>query len=404
MPVYRYKVLTADGRPRAGTREANSDDEVLAALKGEGLYVTDVRPVTGDEAARRAPFLPAWLAGRHGREIAVATRQMATLLKTGVPLARALGIVADQAESERTANVFRDLRERIARGEALADAMAMHPRCFDDLYVNMMRAAEASGEMDVVLAMLAKFSSEKNSLRNKVLSALTYPIFLVLMGTAVVVFLMTFVVNKIASVFAQHGGALPLPTRTLLTASDFLSAYWWALALALLALALAASLLRRTKRGRYAIDSVILRLPLFGPVVRKQAITRFAMTFRALLGSGLSVTDSLQILKRIMQNAVMQEALGKIYERVTEGADIATPLKKTGVFPPMVGHMVAVGEESGQMEEILSTISEAYREDVETALSRLTALIEPVLIVVLAAVIGLIVMAVMLPIMEMSSI
>ena len=404
MPVFRYKILTPDGKSQSGTREAGTGEEMLAALNSEGLYVTEIFPVTGDEAAAGPRFFPGWLSGRRNKEVTVATQQLATLIKTGIPLSRALGIVAEQAENVQMGNVFRDLRERIGKGETLADAMTAHPAFFDDLYVNMVRAAEASGEMDRVLAMLAKFTGEKNALRNKVLSALTYPIFLAVMGTGVVVFLLTFVVNKISVVLIRQGKVLPLPTRVMLGVSDFIGGWWWAIVLAVLAAVLAVSLIKRTKGGKYFLDSLIIRMPIIGPIVRKQAIVRFAMTFQSLLGSGLSVTDSLVILKRIMQNSLMREALETVYERIIEGADIATPIRKTGMFPPMVGHMVAVGEESGQMEEVLSTISGAYREEVETSLTRLTALVEPIMIVVLAALVGLIVMAVMLPIMEVSSI
>ena len=402
MPVYQYKAISRDGKTRHGTRESGSRDEIAASLKEEGLFITDIRPLTGDEATSRE-FLPRFLAGRRLQAVTVATRQLATLLKTGVPLIRALDIVAEQSETEHLRHVFNDLRERVSKGETLADAMSAHPEYFDDLYANMIRAAEASGEMDRVLAMLAEFTGKRNHLRNKVISAMIYPIVLMTMGTAVVIILLVFVVDKMKELFAEQGANLPLPTEILLAVSNFAKQWWWAVLLAVLAALLGFIWFKRTPRGKYIVDSFVIRLPILGNVVRKQAIMRFAMTFQALLGSGMSVTDSLLILKRVMQNSLMREAMETIYERIVEGADISTPLQKTGMFPPMVGHMIAVGEESGQMEDVLTTISDSYKEDVENSLERLTSLIEPLMIISLAVVIGFIVMAVMQPILEMSS-
>ncbi len=403
MPVYQYKAITSDGKARDGSREAASRDEIATALKEEGLFVTDIRPITGEDAAKR-DFLPKWVSGRRLKETSVATRQLATLLKTGVPLTRALDIVAEQAESEKLGHVFNDLRERISKGETLADAMATHRSYFDDLYTNMIRAAEASGEMDRVLQMLAEFMGERNYLRNKIISALTYPIFLATMGVVVVVILLVFVVEKIKELIQQSDKPLPWSTGVLLDTSAFVKEWWWALILCILSLALVFIWFKRTKRGKYFLDCFMIRVPVVGKVIRKQAIMRFSMTLQALLGSGMLVTDSLLILKRVMQNSLMREAMDLIYEKIVEGADISTPLQKTGMFPPMVGHMIAVGEESGQMEEVLQTITEAYKDDVDTSMERLTALIEPAMIVVLAVIIGLIVMAVMKPIMEMSDV
>ncbi len=402
MPVYQYKAISRDGKTRTGTRESGSRGEIALALKEEGLFVTDVRPLTGDNVASR-DFLPKWLAGRRLKAVTVATRQLATLLKTGVSLIRALDIVAEQSETEHLRHVFSDLRERVSKGETLADAMSAHPEYFDDLYANMIRAAEASGEMDRVLGMLADFTGKRNHLRNKVISAMIYPAVLALMGTGVVFILLFFVVNKMKDLFEKQGTNLPFATEVLLAVSEFTRQWWWVMLLCVLSLVLGFIWFKRTPRGKYAVDSAVIRIPIIGDVIRKQAIMRFAMTFHALLGSGMSVTDSLLILKRVMQNSLMREAMETIYERIVEGTDISTPLQKTGMFPPMVGHMIAVGEESGQMEEVLTGISEAYKDEVETSLDRLTSLIEPTMIVGMAVVIGFVVMAVMQPIIEMSN-
>ena len=352
MPVYQYKAISRDGKTRTGTRESGSRDEIAASLKEEGLFISDIRPLTGDEATSR-DFLPKFLAGRRLQSVTVATKQLATLLKTGVPLIRALDIVAEQSETEHLRHVFNDLRERVSKGETLADAMSVHPEYFDDLYVNMIRAAEASGEMDRVLSMLAEFTGKRNHLRNKVISAMIYPFVLMFMGTAVVIILLVFVVDKMKDLFAQRGTNLPLPTEILLAVSGFVKQWWWALLLVVLSALLSFIWFKRTPRGKYLFDSFVIRIPVVGNVIRKQAIMRFTMTFQALLGSGMSVTDSLQILKRVMQNALMREAMETIYERIVEGADISTPLQKTGMFPPMVGHMIAVGEESARWKMYL---------------------------------------------------
>ena len=405
MPVYTYKALKEDGAADAGVIDADSPKDARLKLKGRRLHVTDLKTVGGEEKAgidRKRRRI--WLR-RRPEQIAMLTRQMATLLGSGIPMIGALSAIIDQVEYRDLKASLMAVREKVSQGGTLSDAMAEHPVYFGDLFVNMVRAGEAGGNLDKVLFRVADYLHAQNRTRAKVMAALTYPIIMVMIGTGVVAVLLTYVVPKIMEVIQKQGkAALPLPTEILLAVSGFLAHYWWLLA----ALGVGAGVLyaqaRATKAGRLWLDTQKLRIPALGNLIKKAAISRFAMTFATLLESGLPVLEAMGVVRKVVDNELLADTLDTIRQKIAEGADIATPLKQSKVFPPVVGYMISVGEESGRLEELLKKTAEAYDEEVEVAAQKMTALLEPIMIVFMAVVVGFIVLAILLPILQMSNI
>jgi general secretion pathway protein F len=405
MPVYSYKALKDDGAAETGVVDADSPKDARLKLKGRRLHVTDLASLEKAEAdgsprPRRRPLFQR----RRPEQIALLTRQMSTLLGSGIPMIGALTAVIDQAENRDLQASLMDIREKVSQGGSLSEAMSGHPVYFTDLTVNMVRAGEAGGNLDRVLLRVADYLHAQNRTRSKVAAALTYPIIMLVIGIGVVSVLLSYVVPKILEVIKKQGdAALPLPTEILLLVSGFMGEYWWLL-LGLLAAALVAyAQAGRTRAGRLWIDTQKLRIPVLGSLLRKAAVSRFAMTFATLLESGLPVLEAMGVVRRVVDNALMAETLDRIRQKIAEGADIATPLKQSKVFPPVVGYMIGVGEESGRLEELLKKTAQAYDEEVEVAAQKLTSLLEPVMIVIMSFMVGFIVLSILLPILQMSN-
>ncbi len=292
------------------------------------------------------------------------------------------------------------MKEEITAGNSLAEALAKHPNYFSDLYVNMVRAGEASGTLDVVLGRIADYLQKQASLKSKVVSAITYPCIMVTVAIAVVIFLMSFVVPKITAVLLERGQQLPWITQLLKTVSEFIRDFWIIMAVGVVAAIFLFKALLATEAARLRFDTFRLSMPILGPLFSKQAISRFCLTFSTLLRSGLPALDALKIVALVVNNARLTQVINDIHQRIMEGADIATPIKRSKVFPPMIGYMVAVGEQSGQLEEVLERIAENYEEELDHAIQRLTSLLEPVIIIVLAVVVSFIIAAVLLPLLN----
>jgi general secretion pathway protein F len=412
MPVYQYTALTSDGREEKGLVDADSPKDARLQLRDRGMHVTGLVP--SDPAARAAAARGDSSAarGRPGRrggrrnlnELAMATRQMATLLNAGIPLMEALSALIEQSGNRALEEALRDIRERVSQGATFADALAGHPRWFNPLYVNMVRAGEASGALDTVLTRLADYIQGQNRMRNRISAALTYPAILVVIGVSVVLFLLAFVVPKILEILRQQKQDLPLPTQVLVVAQDALLSYWWAMLAAAVAAAVVFRVWRATERGRLAWDGFVLRMPVFGELFKKQAVSRFAATFATLLESGLPVIEALNVVKAVVANKVLENTLEQCRQKITEGADIATPLRQSKVFPPVVSYMVAIGEESGKLEGLLRKISDAYNEEIDLTVQKIMTLIEPVMIVVMASIVAYIVLSIMMPILQISNV
>jgi general secretion pathway protein F len=295
---------------------------------------------------------------------------------------------------------YRDIKEKVTQGSTFGDALAFHPQYFNELYVNMVRAGETAGNLDVILGRLADFVQAQRKLRDKVSAAMTYPIVMVVVAVLVISILMTVVVPKITQSLVQQKKSIPLPTEILMAVSAFFQNYWWILLVGIAILTVIIQQIYKTSRGRLAIDKFMLRIPVFGDLLKKQAIARFSTTFSTLLKSGVPVVQCLEISGRIVNNRVLQAVIDDVRVKIVEGADIATPIKRSGAFPPVVGYMIAVGEQSGQLETILDRISETYDEEIDLATQRATALLEPVLIVSMAVVVGFIIFSIILPILQ----
>jgi general secretion pathway protein F len=402
MPIYEYKAIKSSGDTVTGILDADSAKEARTALRNKKLHVTDIRVVADVGQEKRRARLPRILQRAHREEIALVTRQLATMLKAGIPLAQSLTALVEQAGTRDIEAVLRDTREKVTQGMGLAEALAGHGTYFSELYVNMVRAGEASGNLDVVLTRLADYGQQQNRLRAKVKAALAYPAVMIVFGLLVIFILTTFVVPRILDVLktAKRDAVLPLPTRILVSVSDFMKSYSWLLFLLLVVVILLFRLLLKDDRYRLAWDRFKLGVPLIGDLLKKQSVSRFCVTLSTLLKSGIPALQALDIVKNILENRVLKNVVQEVHDRILEGADIATPLKKSGIFPPVVGYMVSIGEQSGQLEEILDRISEAYDDEIEITVQKVTSLIEPILIIFLAVAVGFVIVSVLLPILQ----
>jgi general secretion pathway protein F len=419
LPIFEYKAYGGEKGVTTGVIDADTAREARTRLRRENLLVSEIHELRGGrkvkgEGGSSAKSLPSlWMRFKQARAaqagtssanlevVAAATRLLGTLLGAGIPLIEALRALIDQADSRKSETVFRELRERVSQGASLADALTEHPAWFSDLYVNMVRAGQATGNLDVVFQRLADYLQAQRALRRKVLSALTYPIMMVCIGVIVVSILMTLVVPKITQMLLDTQQTLPAPTLILIAVSNGFKKWWWAGLLAIAAVSFVFErVYRHSDSGRLVIDRNLLRLPVIGDLLRKQAVARFTHTLSTLLRSGVPVVSSLEITRNVVGNRVLADATEQVRVRILEGTDISTPLKATGAFPPVVSYMVAVGEQSGELEQMLDRIGAAYDEEIEIVTERVTAVLEPILIVVLAVVVGYIVISIVLPILK----
>jgi general secretion pathway protein F len=399
MGVFAYKAVEArSAAPVAGTIVADTARQARDLLRERGLTITDVR------ATRRAAGGPgAWFAYRDRAAVSDFIRNLATLLGAGISLLSALQTLAEQ-HNRRFRAVVQDMADQIAAGSGLADAMKRHPACFDDLCVSIAAVGENTGSLDKALARLSEFLDKAGRLRGRITSALIYPAVVCVIGLSVGIFLMTYVIPNLMTTLQQAGKELPMMTRVVQGASTFLLGWWWAL-LGGAGLAVAGvAFMARIPAGRLALDRLILRIPVIGNLVRKEYTSRIAVVLAALLRSGVPFIEAVQITRRTIRNRVFARALEDYEAAVEAGRDIAGPLKASGVFSPTVVQMLAVGQESGQLEEMLQQLAEVYDREVSLATQRLTSLLEPLVIVLLAAFVGCVALATLLPILEASNV
>jgi len=407
MPVYAYKGLNPQGRAITGIVDADSPKGARIKLRRDGVFPTDLteqqRQAKTTTTAVGDSVSLAWFTERISpQDLALVTRQLATLVGAGLPLVDCLSALIEQVENARIKRTLSQIREQVTEGVSLANALQAHPRVFTDLYVNMVRAGEASGGLDVVLLRLADYTESYAALRDKVRSALTYPVLMGLVGTAILMFLLSYVVPKVTKIFAENQAALPLMTTILLAISGFFQEYWWAVVMLIGSVVLAVRVSIRTPAGRMRFDRAVLGLPYVGKLLKKVALARFARTLSTLLESGIGLLQSLEIVKNVVSNTVLAKAIDDARSSIREGQSIAPPLKKSGLFPSMLLHMIAVGEKSGELEQMLAKAAEAYDREVESSVSAVTSILEPVMIIMGGGVVLFIVMAILLPIFEMN--
>ncbi len=404
MPVYDYKGLTPTGSAKSGIVDADSPREARLKLRGQNVMVTSISERAGskkrDKSKTKILDFSRSLKGKN--DVPMYTRQLATLLDAGIPLAQAMSALIEQCQVPDLEAAFREIREKLTQGHSFAEALSYHPAYFPDLYVNMVKAGEASGALDRVLHRLADYLQAQARIRNRISAALAYPIVMVCVGVVIVIILMTFVVPKVLAVVERTGQTAPLPTRILQWGSEFIAEFWYIPAFGFVAVMILHRMGMRNSEYRYRKDKLLLRLPILGDLFRKTAVSRFAVSMSTLLKSGVPVLEALRIVKDIVDNEVLSRVLDTVQKRIVEGTDIATPIKKSGVFPPVVGYMIAVGEQSGQLEDMLDQVASAYDEEIEVQTQKVTSLMEPLIIVGMALVVGFIVISVMLPILKIS--
>lgn len=402
MPLFDYSGLDAKGKKVSGTTEAAGKRTALAKLREAGIYATELKE---ERAAATGGSRLAWQFGRKvpTGELAGATRQLATLLGAGLPLDEALGSVAEQIEHAGLARALGRVREEVIQGESLHLAMGRHEKIFPVLYSNMIQVGESSGTLDQVLARLADFLEDQARMKSRINAALAYPVLMAIIGTGVLMFLVAFVVPKVTRMLEDLDRALPLPTLLLIRTSDFLGQWWWLLLLLAAGGLYALNRYVATEAGRLRLDTFLLKAPLIGKLNLQIATARLTRTLSTLLHSGVPLLSALDISSTLLTNRVLRQALDATAIAVREGESLAGPLKRSGVFPPMVAQMAAVGEQSGELEAMLLRVSDTYEHQVELAISGLLSLLEPVMILIMGSVVGFIVMAILLPIFEASS-
>ncbi len=403
MAVFAYRGVDAAGKKVAGVRDAENAKALRLVLRKDGVLVTEVLEESqARKKSAREIDLKKMLRRVSTLDVAVATRQLATLLKSGIPLVEGLTALIDQLEQPELKLALTQIRDRVNEGTSLHEAMRAHPKYFTPLYVNMVTAGESSGTLDAVLQRLAEFLEAQAKLSNKVLGALAYPMFMVVMGMGVVAVMMVAVVPKVTSIFENFQQALPWYTRLLIFTSEVFTGYWW-----LLLLAIGASIagFRRwvaTPDGRRRWDLFVLRVPIFGRLTLMVAVSRFARTLSTLLRSGVPLLGALEITRNVLGNTELMRVIEEARVSIREGESIAGPLKRSGRFPPIVTHMIAIGERSGQLEEMLENVASAYDNQVDAQIGVMTSLLEPIMILLVGGMSGGIAFAILIPLMQIN--
>lgn len=415
MAVFEYRGLNATGKNVTGLKEAESPKALRSLLRKDGIFLTDVvGEAEGGLKAGKGKSASALSGGDinfrklaggsiNTDDIAVMTRQLATLLKAGVSLVEALAAMVDQVEKEKLKRILSDVKQRVNEGSSLGDALNTHVKVFGPLFVNMIRAGESSGALDAVLLRLAEFTEGQARLRQKIVGTMIYPAIMLVIGGGVLIMLMTVVVPKVTKIFDDMKVNLPWTTKLLIASSNFLQDYWFFVVPAFI---LGSFLLYRwtgSEKGKPVWDRIVLKIPVFGPLVRQLSVARFSRTLATLLKSGVPLLSALDIVKNVITNSTMSAVVDTARDAIREGESIANPLKKSGEFPPLVYHMVGIGERSGQLEDMLLNVAESYESSVNVRIGALTALLEPMMIVLMGAVIAFVAFSILMPILQMNS-
>lgn len=391
MPNFEYTARTPTGQEQTGTIDLPSRDDVVAHLRKNRLVLVRIREAKKASRGGRVPT----------RDVVIFTRQFATMINSGLPLVQALDILAKQTENKILAGVIKEVVYDVESGHTLADALSKHRRVYSELYKNMVAAGEAGGILDTILLRLATFLEKNDAIVRKVKGAMIYPAVIMSVAAIAIVVLLIFVIPVFQTMFAGAGIELPLPTRIVIGASNVLKSYWWAIGLGAGGLVYLVKRYYATPGGKLVLDRLMLQAPVLGDVLRKSAVSRFTRTLGTLVASGVSILDGLEITAKTAGNRVIHDAIMGSRSSIAGGETIAGPLEKSGVFPPMVTSMIAVGEATGGLDEMLTKIADFYDEEVDAAVSTLLSLMEPVMIVVLGVVVGGMIVAMYLPIFNM---
>ena len=401
MALFKYVAKDREGKTMTGVLEAADRNISLNKLREKDLIIVSMTETKESVKRKKALF-----GGRSVKldDIVVFSRQLATMVDAGIPLVNALDILGEQLENKTFSTVILSVRDAIETGSSLSDALSKHPKIFSTLFVNMVKAGESSGMLDEILDRLASYLEKTNNLQKKVRAALIYPSVITVMAIIITAILLIKVIPVFKEIFAGFGAALPMPTQILINISDFLRNYFFFIAGAIAAMIFLFFRYINTEKGRLRFDSFTLKVPIFGELLTKVAVSKFTRTLSTLVKSGVPILNSLEIVGKTSGNKLIERAVTQVHSSIKEGENIAEPLAKSGVFPPMVVRMVGVGEQTGELEKMLSKIADFYDAQVDAAVSGLTSLIEPLIIAFLGVIIGTIVICMFLPIFKISTI
>jgi general secretion pathway protein F len=404
VPAFEFHGLSRAGKEIKGVRDADSEKALRALLKREGIFLTRVGkgPKKGQGLLSTEVDIGQYFEKVKPLDVAIFTRQLATLVRAGIPLVEALAATAEQTEKPKLRKILGQLRQDVSEGSSLAAAVNKHPEAFTPVFPNMIRAGEASGTLDAVLLRLAEFTESSVKLRQKISSAMMYPIVMVGLGGLILVGLFVYVIPQITQIFEDTGAELPVLTRLLIGFSGLLRGYWWLMIIVAIGGVYFFRRWKKTPKGHAKLDRFLLKAPIVGALILMIGTSRFTRTLATLLRSGVPLLTALDITKNVLGNQSLINVVAEAQVIVKEGGNLADPLKRSGFFPPLVTHMIAVGERSGALEEMLTVVSDAYETQVENRISGLTSLLEPVMIVGMGITIAIIVFAVLMPILQLN--
>lgn len=402
-PIFDYKAFSTDGKSQKGIVEAENAKAARQKLKKQGLMVSEIieKTTARPDSAQSIPFF----AGRVSvREISMITRQFASLVKANIPIVEALNALVEQTEKPTLKVVLAHVRQDVNEGISLAKAMGKHPKVFDTIFVNMIEAGESSGTLGVVLLRLADLKEAQMRLRGKVISGMTYPALMIVVAIVLLVAIFTFVIPKLTKVFESMHKPIPATTKGLIFVSDIVTNYWYIILAAAFITFWTFFSYIKSEKGRARWDRFKLKMPVFGSLIRMIAITRFTTTLSTLLGSGVPILTAISISKNLVNNVPIAEAIRNARENITEGQSIAEPLRRSGEFPPLMIHMIAIGEKTGELPDMLENVSETYEEQINARIEGMTAMLEPLMIIGMGVVVSFIVVSIFVPLLEISNV
>ncbi|CAN2048745.1 type IV pilus assembly protein PilC [Candidatus Magnetomoraceae bacterium gMMP-1] len=410
MPVYEYTGLDSGGKNRSGMMDADSAVVARQKLRSSGIYPTNIKKapdrLKADLGSLKRGTKGLSLSGFFVRvrpsEVSIMTRQLATLVGAGLPLVGAISALVPQTPNPAFKRTLAQIKDSIVEGSSFAASLSQYPKIFPEIYINMVKAGEASGAMEIVLDRLAELSEKQQALKSRIRSALAYPIFMLIMGCSVLFLLMAFVVPNITSIFTDMNQALPGPTRFLIGASEIFKSFWWVIFLCFGLIVIILQRLVKTTKGRYWKDKIALSVPLIGPLVQKLAVARFGRTLGSLVENGVSLIPAMDIVKNIVGNVLLSNAIEQATEDIGKGVGMGNALSKSNHFPPISIQMIQVGEQSGKLEGMLNKVADIYEGEVESSIMAMTSMLEPFMILMMGGMVGFIVISILLPIFEMN--
>lgn len=400
MAIFDYKGIDRTGSEKKGNITAENEQAAKAKIRAKGIMLTSIKE---HKSSNKTSFEINFGSTVSINDLSLMTRQLATLIKAKIQIVEAFNALIEQSENPKLKVVLSEIRQKVNEGSSLAAAFSDYPKIFDHIYVNMVEAGEQSGTLDIVLVRLAEFTESQVKLKNKVKGAMMYPMIMLLVGATVLGIILVVVIPKITKIFISMKKELPLPTKISIWLSNFLQNYWWAVIIGAMGLVWLTKKYINSKSGKKKWDRLTIKLPVFGTLITMVNVSRFASTLSTLLNSGVPILASMKIVKNLIGNVHMQEAIENARVNISEGSSMAAPLAQSGYFPIMVTHMISLGEKSGELEPMLNIIAENYEDQVESKLSGLTSILEPIMMVGMGGAVAFIVMSVVVPMMELNS-